>query len=330
MVSVFFYLLSIIAGVLPTVAYVLLIWWIDRYEKEPIKLLVAAFLWGAVPAILASVLIEVMLDVPLGALSGDWHGFLSASLVAPPIEEAFKGAALLGVYSLARQEFDGVLDGIIYGSIIGFGFAMTENIFYFWSAQEGNDVLHWATVVFGRALAFGLNHAMFTSFTGIGLGLARYVRSPLRRWATILLSLTAATVAHMLHNAFASSGLCLVSFVLDWAGVLVILVVIVLTWRRERMWLTTQLAAEVEAGVLTQAQYDVIVSRRRRIIREWRALGSSGVRRARLWGKLTSAATELAFKKHQRAAVNDGAAHDSAIAALRHRILEISARLGES
>ena len=40
-------LVSLVASVVPTILYVLVIWRIDRYEKEPLKLLAAAFLWGA-------------------------------------------------------------------------------------------------------------------------------------------------------------------------------------------------------------------------------------------------------------------------------------------
>ena len=40
--------LSFIASAVPTAVYVLLVWWIDRYEKEPLKLLACALLWGAI------------------------------------------------------------------------------------------------------------------------------------------------------------------------------------------------------------------------------------------------------------------------------------------
>ena len=52
-----FGILSILASVIPTILYVLLLWRLDRYEKEPIKLLAIAFFWGAVPATIAAAVI---------------------------------------------------------------------------------------------------------------------------------------------------------------------------------------------------------------------------------------------------------------------------------
>jgi len=208
---------SFAAGAVPTLLYVLIIWRVDSYEKEPLGLLVVAFLWGAVPAIMLSVVAEVILAQPLAVLSQGYQQMVSASLIAPPVEEISKGLALWGLFALARREFDGVLDGIIYGSIIGFGFAMTENVFYFVTAWQGGGLTEWGTVVLARAFAFGLSHALFTSCTGIGFGLARYQNPGPKRALVVLLGLAMGIVVHLLHNLFVSAGgLCLLSFVLDW------------------------------------------------------------------------------------------------------------------
>jgi RsiW-degrading membrane proteinase PrsW (M82 family) len=329
LLSILFSLFSIAAGVLPTVIYVLLVWRIDRHEKEPLKLLVAAFLWGSIPAVLLSAFVELVLDASIVSLSQGHSEFLGASLVAPPVEEILKGVALLGIFGLARYEFDGVLDGIVYGSIIGFGFAMIENIFYFWGAQQEGGLIAWGVVVLGRALAFGFNHALFTSLTGIGFGLARYARSCTKRWGLVLLGLLASIIAHSVHNSLTTSGLCLISLVLNWSGLLVILLIVFLTWRRERGWITTHLADEVSLGVLTQAQFEAIASRQQRFKVEWRALGSSGLHKARLWRKLAAAATGLAFKKHQLSLMGNEKRNEAIIGELRHRVAHLGQLLGD-
>ncbi len=89
-----FYVLSVIVSVLPTIAYVALVWRIDRYEKEPIRLLVTAFFWGAVPAVILASGVETAFDAPLARLSGAFAEVASSSLVAPPVEEILKGLAL--------------------------------------------------------------------------------------------------------------------------------------------------------------------------------------------------------------------------------------------
>ena len=322
-------ILSVFAVILPTAVYVLLIWWIDRYEKEPLRLLATAFLWGAIPAVLASSVIEIAFDAPLVALLPDYSELLHSSFIAPPVEELLKGLALAGIFWLARYEFDDVLDGIIYGSLIGFGFGMTENLFYFWSV-EGDDLISWIFVVLGRSVVFGFNHAMFTSLTGIGFGLARYADSSLKRWGAIVTGLVAAMMAHIFHNFFLSMGdACFISLISDWLGVLVVAFIVLLVWRRERKWVTTQLAEEVPSGVLAPSQYEAIISWRGRAKRTWQALGLSGLRQANSWRRLVDAATELAFKKHQQAVMGDEKGNSATIAALRAKIMHIRQRLGD-
>lgn len=323
-------LFSTAASVLPTIAYVLVVWRIDRYEKEPIKLLVAAFLWGALPAVFASALLETLTDEAVATIAGTGSQLVSASFVAPPVEEAIKALSLVALFFLARDEFDGVLDGIIYGSVIGFGFAATENLFFYVETWQEGNLVDWSLVVFGRAFAFGLNHAMFTSLTGVGLGLARYQASATKRGLFALAGFSAAIVAHFFHNFFLSAGqLCVASLAADWLGVLVVLLMAVLSWRRERMRLAAQLADEVAGGVLTGLQYETILSRRGRLKREWELLGISGTAQARLWHRLVVAATELAFAKHRQARSGSIEGKSGAIAELRDEILRIRQELGE-
>lgn len=320
-------LLSFLASALLTALYVLLIWRIDRFEREPLKLLLAAFVWGAIPAVAASALLESAVS-GLWALPEEVAALASSSLIAPPIEETLKGLALWAIYRLARHEFDGALDGIVYGSLVGFGFAMTENILYFLSAQAQGDWGHWAAIVLGRGVAFGLNHALFTSFTGVALGVMRYWK---RRAAQVLVALIGvglAILAHALHNLLAASDLCLISLVIDWAGVAVILGIILLAWQRERTWIRTYLLEEVRSGLLTAAQLETIASRGKRYREAARTLlQSGGWHHVRLWHTLANTAVELAFKKHQLAVMGEERGNSAHIARLRERLAALCAEL---
>jgi protease PrsW len=181
-----------------------------------------------------------------------------------------------------------------------------------------------------RVVAFGFNHAMFTSLTGIGLGLARYEQVPGRRILFIVAGLAASMTAHFLHNFFVSLGItCVLSFLADWMGVLVVGIIVVLAWQREKGWMVSELAEEVITGVLTPLEYETIVSRRERLRRGWQVLGASGLRRLRLWRRLADTATELAFKKHQQSIMGEERGNGHAIAALRARIAEIRTSLAE-
>jgi len=297
-------LISALAAAIPTTLYVLVLWWFDRYEKEPKRLLLAAFVWGAVPAVILSVIAGTVVRSPLDELSGLTGELMSSSLLTPFVEEVVKGLAVLLLFLLFRHEFDDVLDGIIYGATIGFGFAMTENGLYFWHSLRMAGLQGLTVMVFLRTVVFGLNHALFTSVFGATLGHARMAKAGYRRWITPLLGLGAATTLHGFHNLFAvlSDITCfslILSVISNWGGVLVIFVVIVLAWQQEKRWIATNLKAEVESGLLTQEDYDMIGSYGRRLAARWQAWSRHGRTEARRLSKLAQLATELAFKVEQ-------------------------------
>src|SRR4030042_5572717 len=112
--------LTLLASVAPAVVYSLVIWWLDRYEKEPWGLLMATFIWGAAPAIILSLMAEFILGIPFYTLLDQAAAqLISGSLVAPVVEEVLKGVAIVLVFLLFRHEFDGILDGIVYGALGG-------------------------------------------------------------------------------------------------------------------------------------------------------------------------------------------------------------------
>jgi len=296
-------MISILAAVIPTVVYVFVLWWFDRYEREPRRLLFSAFFWGAVPAVLLAVVAEEVLGIPAGALGAMGSELVSSSFLAPLFEEVAKGLAVFAIFLLFRCEFDDVLDGIIYGATVGF-FAMTENVFYFLSSLESSGVEGLSFLVLMRAAVFGLNHALFTAIFGATLGYARTAKSGGLRVLVPVLGLLGAMFLHGVHNLFAvlTSVTCfslLLGLLSDWGGVLVIFVVIALAWQQEKRWISTNLQPEVDNGLLTQAEYDMIRSYRNRLKARWQAWSRGDFGAARQLGKLSQLATELAFKVEQ-------------------------------
>ncbi len=297
-------LLSLLSGVIPTAVYALIFWWLDKYEKEPWWLLSAAFFWGAVPAVILSVLAEVLLGNPAAALGPTAAKLIEAGVIAPVVEEVVKGLALAGIFCVARRELDGVLDGVIYGALVGFGFGMTENVFYFLGSYADGGWIDWGAVVLLRATVFGLNHAFFTGLTGAGVGLARLSRSWWQGGLIGIAALGLAILFHAAHNIFSSMAetnpLSLgVTLLADWGGVLLIFVVIRLAWRDERGWISRELAEEVARGVLSQAEFDTALSYRRRLAAQARLMLTHGWSHSRQFGVRLQLATRLAFKKHQ-------------------------------
>jgi RsiW-degrading membrane proteinase PrsW (M82 family) len=286
-------LYAIIFIIAITWLYTWLLWQADRYEREPRKLLLASFLWGAIPAIALSLVLEEIFSVPMSNWIGSGLSSLAlASGVAPVVEESIKGLALLGLYRWAYWEFDDVLDGIVYGGTVGFGFAMVETIFYV--AGSSNPI----PVMFLRMIIFGLSHAFFTGLTGAFLGLARTKRSHLLRAGLPVLGWLLAVGFHAMHNLGASvtnitpAGL-LLSIFSDWTGILWLLVVILLAKQQERRWIAGFLEDEIGVS-LNEEEYRQISSLGAGL-KKWLKTGPKADRK--LKNELYSLAVELAFKK---------------------------------
>ncbi len=289
--------ISLAAAILPTIVYVLIFYWVDRYEREPLWLVSVAFLWGAVPAIIVSIIGELLLGQSWVSGPSTIAGTLiEGAIIAPVVEESVKAIALILIFLFMRHEFDGVLDGVVYGALIGFGFAMTENFFYFVGAYDEGGYADLSMVIFLRAILFGLNHAFYTGLTGIGLGLARVTRNPTAAWTWAIFGFIAAMVTHSLHNLGASlAAVTIVGFGLSLivaaAGILLVIVAILLAWQHERRSIRQELAEEVGV-LLTASEYEEIT-------RRWRnpllARGSAAREQGQRWHDLV----ELALKKNR-------------------------------
>jgi len=232
---IFLIFASLLAAVLPTLLLVWLIWLADRYEREPRRLLIAAFAWGALPAILLSLLVELVVGIPFNG-GGLRDALVQSAMIAPIIEELVKGLALLGLIRFSRPEIDGVLDGVVYGALVGAGFAMTENFFYFVSA---GGIADWALTVFLRAIIFGLNHIFYTSILGAAVGFALSQRNKTTRRIIILLGWALAMMVHAYHN-FAVTltdvypALFFTTLLMSWGGALVMLLIVLASQQHER------------------------------------------------------------------------------------------------
>jgi RsiW-degrading membrane proteinase PrsW (M82 family) len=320
--------IATLLALVPTLFYALFIWWLDRHEKEPLPLLLVAFLWGAVPAILIAIVLELVVGLRLDQFitSDTGREITSASIVAPVVEELVKGIILIILFVAFRREFDNVLDGVVYGAMVGLGFALVENVLYLTSAAYddsstpvvGNMITLWAL----RAGLFGLNHSMFTAFTGAALGLARSLHGPLRGLVPVL-GLVAAMTFHSVHNyltttvginsnggqnadAGAVLDACVGILVTDWGGLILIVALAIISSIKETQLIRENLADEIAYGRLTTDEYDTLISSRLRWTMRWSVLFSAGVRRWWQLGKFFDLTTELAFRKHR---MNDGTQH---------------------
>ena len=262
-------LLIVVLSFVPVLLYSAVLWWLDRYEKEPLALLAAAFLWGAVPSVILALIMELVLDVPLTAIQSSsqlTYDLLGASVIAPITEEAVKAFALIVLLLVLRREIDSPIDGLIYGGIVGFGFAAVENVFYLLGAYAEGGVGSVLGLAFVRAGVFGLNHAMYTAFTGLGVALSLETRSKGLKLLSIAGGFGLAVGAHALHNTLATfagyegGGALFAAIVVDWLGVLVLLAVALGTFFLERHRIVAYAETLVRGNVIPAGEVDVLKS----------------------------------------------------------------------
>ncbi len=303
---------------IPMLLYAAVLWWFDRYEKEPLWLMAAAFIWGAIPSIILALILEILFDAPLISLAANefTYQLLSAAVVAPVVEEVFKALAVLALFLLWRRELESPIDGLIYGSLAGFGFAAVENVFYLGGAYAEYGVQGVLGLAFFRAVLFGLNHAMFTGFTGLGAGLALEVRKPGLKALLILGGLAISILAHAMHNAFSTFSGALENFgalftitIVDWSGVLILLVVIVWAILLERERIDRYAVTLVNSGTIPLNEAYVLRSPLKRSTARLKALFGGSVKRWWKIGRYYHKVTEAAFTWH-RANSGDPRAQD--------------------
>jgi len=200
--------LIVLAAAVPALLYTWGIVQIDRYEPEPRLALLAALLGGAVIAAYLSHTINGWLLAWAGTLtSADQARPLAAEFGAPIVEEVAKAATLVLLIVIGRNLLDGALDGIVYGALIGMGFAFTENVIYLTFAVLQGGPAGLMQAVYIRALLGGFNHAAFTATTGAALGYAWTAHRTRGRWLVPAVGLALAIVQHVVWNAVASSAI---------------------------------------------------------------------------------------------------------------------------
>jgi RsiW-degrading membrane proteinase PrsW (M82 family) len=256
--------------ILNIIAVVLVLRWLDQYEREPRAMVIGAFLWGLLVVPLFAGLGNdawgvVITKVFGGEFSYDW----SAAMTAPVVEEIYKYLGIVVLYLIARLEFDDLLDGFVYGALIGLGFAVSEDIFYF-IFQFGGDI---ASVIEGfylRVIASGLyGHVTFTGISCIGLAyfVTRRGEQPLLRRVLVAAALLqTAMAAHFVWNSPFLGTLPIIEYglVKGLPFLIGLIVLVILARRREHATLGSLLEPEIGIAGLTQVEVDLLGNRHAR------------------------------------------------------------------
>ena len=279
---------SLLAAVIPMITYLLIIWQTDRYDREPLSLVLINYFYGAVGAIIIAVAGSGFISTAISFLVSNKEMLdrIDTIIVAPIVEEITKGFFLLLMVS--GKKFDNMTDGIVYGGAIGLGFGMTENFFYF--VGYGNTFADWLGIVIIRTLFSGVMHCVSTGTLGAFLGYSKF-KSQFIKITFPLFGLGAAILIHFLWNLSVSfQATTIPGFLFMIFTIAIFITVFSISLFGERKIIFRELMSETEAGFIPREHLIILNSNKR---------NKSGWIDESIRKLYITAATTLAFRKMQ-------------------------------
>ncbi|GAA5149229.1 PrsW family intramembrane metalloprotease [Microbacterium pseudoresistens] len=233
---------------------------IDRWEPEPRGVMAFAIGWGATAAIAIALGVDLLMSF---VVRGPMREVFTSVVQAPIVEEVGKGLGVLLIFVVARRAFDGPVDGVVYGALVGAGFAFTENIQYFAISlvEGGGAELTWTFLL--RAILSPFAHAMFTAVTGFAIGLvARRQGSTGAAVGAGMLGLLGAVVLHALWNGSALFGDFYALYFTLQVPLFVGFIIAIVALRREEEKVTrTRLTDYADAGWFTAQEVTMLATK---------------------------------------------------------------------
>jgi protease PrsW len=197
----------IVIAVLPALLLALYFYLRDKYEREPIRMLLGTFLIGMFLVTALSAIIEpaIFYGIIKHTRTFQIRILLSSFLMAACVEEGCKFYAFkIAVYN--NKNFNEPYDGIMYAVMIGLGFASGENIMYVLRAMVESGSLAALQLAKVRAMLSIPAHAANGVILGYFWGLGKFSASPRKRLYYPYLGLALAILAHGLYNYIAMNG----------------------------------------------------------------------------------------------------------------------------
>jgi protease PrsW len=330
MVQLLSLVLAVFTATLPMILLLLVVWWLDRYEREPLWMVAATFSWGAVGGVLLAIVFSLVMDTSLSlVLDGKMQEAAGPVIVAPFVEELTKGCILLLL--LRHRLFDNATDGFVYGAATGLGFGMTENFIYFSMSAMGGDLKSFMEVVYLRTLFSAPLHAAASGMFGAALGLAKYRRFLPAKLAIPFVGLGAGMALHFAWNALAVTAEMTqngVPIAVAFVGLPVVMLALFglfqLSMLHEKSILRHELADEARTGLLPPSYVPILGSWLKRTRHGW--LPPSIPHH-----HFVALCTRLAFRKYQGARVSKAKRYeyDEEVKVLRQELRALLERASE-
>ena len=176
----------------PIVVILIYIYVKDKYEKEPIALLLKNFFLGAVVSIIITLVLGFAANMifPITDEKSILQQFVKAFFIVALVEE-FSKYIIVKYYAQKKTDFNEPFDGIVYAVVVSMGFAALENVLYV--SQYG------VTTGLTRAFTAVPAHATFGILMGYFMGKAKFSNN---RVKYNLLGLLIATLFHGAYDFF--------------------------------------------------------------------------------------------------------------------------------
>jgi len=239
----------------------------DFLEREPALLLATAFGWGAAVATTVSIPgNQAIYHLASKLVSPEFAAAWGPAIAGPTTEELLKGLGVVVIVLIARAQVNSVLDGMVYGALVGLGFQVIEDIVYAVNAVavagQGDAIGPVIATVFLRGFLAGLwSHTIFSALVGGGIAyfLVHQERSTLNRLAGAMVGFGGAWLLHFLWNSplladgvgGGASGLLLGLFVKGMPALILVLSLARLARTREARFYLAQLGAIHEPQIAT-------------------------------------------------------------------------------
>lgn len=249
---------------------------IDRWERQPGRLIVAALLWGAIPATFgfAMTVNTALLSIYTKLFGQEWSASWAPGATAPFTEEAAKLCGFILLMSLAPRLIRTANDGLIVGAFIGLGFATFENFLYAANSTAnafGTDPVHSAVrMSFARIAVSFASHPLFSALVCAGAVYLIGTRAQPRMIGRGLAFVGAGMFLHFtwddaaglgFGNGFLSIAVMVVSVVV---GFTVLTIAFRRAAPREHQFVRDILGPEIEAENLTEVEVDGVLDKKAR------------------------------------------------------------------
>jgi len=201
----------------------LVLWTIASMDnrREPAKVVIVTFLFGAAGALLISFLQIPIPGILLLSNAPVIQTYLHATLEVAAPEEAVKLIVL--VFFCSRYiAYDHPMEGVVYGAAVGLGFAAYENLFYL-----ANNTEHWFQIALARGLFTVPVHGALAVIIGIYVAKARAAQARHRSLGYRITNyFTGWAIAVILHGIFDFPLLLQQRLRLDQSGLAVLMIAI--------------------------------------------------------------------------------------------------------